>query len=148
MVAYRRPEEARMRFVLLVVGATATGALSAAGIQTMFPQTQQTFAAVTALGGNVADFKLGDINPLKAYEDVKRRITSGEPAVSFPTSTPITVGPINMDALRPKFTIDEKAIQRAWASDMNRRVQQDIARARDFQAYGRNPTGWHGIPPH
>jgi hypothetical protein len=137
-----------MRFVLLVVGATATGALSAVGIQTMFPQTTQTFAAVTALGGNVADFKIGEINPVKAYEDVKRRITSGEPAISFPTSPPIAVGPINMDALRPKFTIDAKAIQRAWAADMNRRVQQDIARARDFQAYGRNPMGWHGIPPH
>jgi hypothetical protein len=137
-----------MRFVLLVVGATATGALSAAGIQTMFPQTKQTFDAVTALGGNVADFKLGDINPLKAYEDVKRRITSGQPAISFPTSPPMTVNPINMDALRPAFTIDNQAIQRAWAADINRRVQQDIVRARDFQAYGRNPMGWHGIPPH
>jgi hypothetical protein len=138
-----------MRFVLLVVGATATGALSAAGIQTMFPQTQQTFAAVTALGGNVADFKLGDINPLKAYEDVKRRITSGDPGFSLPTSPQIGFkGPINIDAFNRGFTIDEKAIQRAWAADMNRRVQQDIARARDFQAYGRNPTGWHGIPPH
>jgi hypothetical protein len=137
-----------MRFVLLVVGATATGALSAAGIQTMFPQTTQTFAAVTALGGNVADFKIGEINPLKAYEDVKRRITSGEPALSFPTSPPITAGRINVDALRPKFTIDEKAIQRSIAAGINSRVQQDIARARDFQAYGRNPMGWHGVPPH
>jgi hypothetical protein len=137
-----------MRFVLLVVGATATGALSAAGIQTMFPQTTQTFAAVTALGGNVADFKLGEINPLKAYEDVKRRITSGEPALSFPTSSPIAAGRINTEALRPKFTIDEKAIQRSIAAGINSRVQQDIARARDFQAYGRNPMGWHGVPPH
>jgi hypothetical protein len=31
---------------------------------------------------------------------------------------------------------------------MNRRVQLDISRARDFQAYGRNPMGWHGVPPH
>jgi hypothetical protein len=137
-----------MRFVLLVAGATATGALSAAGIQTMFPQTQQTFAAVTALGGNVADFKLGDIDPLKAYEDVKRRITSGQPAISFPPSPPMTVNPINMDAFKQGFTIDTQGIQRAWAADINRRVQQDIARARDFQAYGRNPMGWHGPPPH
>jgi hypothetical protein len=137
-----------MRFVFLVAGATAFGGLSGVGIQTMFPQTKETFAAVTALGGNVADFKLGEINPLKAYEDVRRQITSGQPAVSFPTSPTPTFKPIDIGNLRNTFTIDTKQFQRAWASDMNRRVQQDIARARDFQAYGRNPTGWHGIPPH
>jgi hypothetical protein len=140
-----------MRFVLLVVGATATGALSAAGIQTMFPQTKETFAAVTALGGNVADFKLGDLNPLThVYNYVAQQITSGEPArrLALPTAPPITVKPIDWGAIKPGFTIDSKEIQRAWATDINRRVQQDIARARDFQAYGRNPMGWHGIPPH
>ena len=140
-----------MRFVLLVVGATATGALSAAGIQTMFPQTKQTFAAVTALGGNVADFKLGDINPVKAYEEVRRQITSRQPAVAFPISAPTpsyAFKPIDIGNLKTTLTIDTKQFERAWAADMNRRVQQDIARARDFQVYGRNPMGWHGIPPH
>jgi hypothetical protein len=140
-----------MRFVLLVVGATATGALSAAGIQAMFPQTTQTFAAVTALGGNVSDFKLRDLNPLThIYNYVAREITSGDPGrrLGLPTGSPITVKPIDWGALNPGFTIDTKGIQRAWAEDMNRRVQQDIGRARDFQAYGRNPMGWHGIPPH
>jgi hypothetical protein len=138
-----------MRFVLLVAGATATGALCGGGIQTMFPQSKEMFAAVTALGGNVADFKMPEINPVKAYEDVRRQITSGQPAISFPASAPITMRPVNLDALRPPtLNIDTKAIQRAWASDINRRVQQDVQRARDFQVYGRNPTGWHGIPPH
>ena len=62
--------------------------------------------------------------------------------------SPIAAGRINTEALRPKFTIDEKAIQRSIAAGINSRVQQDIARARDFQAYGRNPMGWHGVPPH
>jgi hypothetical protein len=140
-----------MRFVFLVAGATATGALSAAGIQTMFPQTAQTFQAVTALGGNVADFKLGDINPVKAYEEVRRQITSGQPAVSFPISAPTpsyTFKPIDIGNLKTTLTIDTKQFERAWAADINRRVQQDLARARDFQVYGRNPMGWHGIPPH
>ena len=140
-----------MRFVLLVAGATAMGGLSGVGIQKMFPQTQQTFAAVTALGGNVADFKLGEINPLKSYEEVKRQITSGQPTVSFPISAPtpsITFKPGEIGNLNPSFAIDTKQFERAWASDINRRVQQDIQRARDFQAYGRNPMGWHGVPPH
>jgi hypothetical protein len=45
-----------MRLVLLVAGATATGALSVGAIQATFPQTAQTFQAVSALGGNLADF--------------------------------------------------------------------------------------------
>jgi hypothetical protein len=140
-----------MRFVLLVAGATAVGGLSGVGIQKMFPQSKDMFAAVTALGGNVADIKLGEINPVKAYEEVKRQITSGQPAVSFPTagSTPTyNFKPVDIGNLNPPLTIDTKQFQRAWASDMNRRVQQDVQRARDFQAYGRNPMGWHGIPPH
>lgn len=140
-----------MRFVILVAGATAMGGLSGVGIQKMFPQTQQTFAAVTALGGNVADFKLGEINPVRVYEEVKRQITSGQPAASFPISAPTpayTFKPADIGNLNPSFSIDTKQFQRAWASDMNRRVQQDVQRARDFQAYGRNPMGWHGIPPH
>jgi len=148
MVAAARAEGDGMRFVLLVVGATAVGAAGGGGIQVMFPQSKEMFAAVTALGGNVADVKIGDINPVKAYEDVKRQIASGQPAVLFPAAPTFTMKPINLDALRPKLNIDSKAMQRAWASDINRRVQQDVQRARDFQAFGRNPMGWHGAPPH
>jgi hypothetical protein len=140
-----------MRFVLLVAGATATGALCGGGIQTMFPQTKEMFAAVTALGGNVAEFKLGEINPVKAYEDVRRQIASGQPAVSFPISAPTPAyrfKPADIGNLNPSLSIDTKQFQRAWASGINTRVQQDVQRARDFQAYGRNPMGWHGIPPH
>ena len=140
-----------MRFVLLVAGATATGALGGSGIQLYFPQSKDMFAAVSALGGNLADVKVGEINPVKAYEEVKRQITSGQPAASFPISAPTptyTFKPADIGNLGPSLSIDMKQFQRAWASDMNRRVQQDAQRARDFQAYGRNPMGWHGVPPH
>jgi hypothetical protein len=66
-----------MRFVVLVVGGVATGALSVAAVQTMVPQNSQMFQAVHALGGNVSSVKLTDINPLNAYGEVKRQITSG-----------------------------------------------------------------------
>jgi hypothetical protein len=105
-----------MRFVLLVVGATAVGGLSGVGIQKMFPQTQQTFAAVTALGGNVADFKLGEINPVKAYEEVKRQITSGQPSVSFPISSPTstsTFKPVDIGNFNRSLSIDTKQFERA-----------------------------------
>jgi hypothetical protein len=50
-------------------------------IQATFPQAGQTFQAVSALGGDLADFKISEINPVKAYQEVVRQITSGEPRV-------------------------------------------------------------------
>jgi hypothetical protein len=69
-----------MRLVIFVTAVSATGALSASAMQTMFPQTEQTFAAVRALGGDPRDFKIPEINPVKAYWEVVRQITSGRPA--------------------------------------------------------------------
>ena len=138
-----------MRFVLLVVGATAVGAAGGGGIQVMFPQTKQMFAAVTALGGNPADVKVGEINPVKAYEDVRRQITSGQPSVTFPQAPTYNFSPLNLGSFKPPaFKIDEEQMRRAVAAGINSRVQQDIRRAQDFQAYARNPRAWHGIPPH
>ena len=138
-----------MRFVLLVAGATATGALCDGGIQVMFPQSKEMLAAVTALGGNVADIKIPEINPVKAYEDVRRQITSGQPAVSFPTTPSYNFTTINPSSFKPPaFKIDENQIRRAVAAGVNSRIQQDIRRVQDIQSYARNPGGWHGIPPH
>ena len=138
-----------MRFVILVAGAAATGALSVSAIQTFVPQTAQTFQAVRALGGDLRDFKLSDINPVRAYEEVVRQITSGNPRpISFPTSPTFNMTPINPNSFRPSFKLDDRDIQRAVAAGINSRIQQDIRRAQDLAAYGRNPMGWHGPPPH
>ena len=74
-----------MRFLVLVVGGVAVGALSVGGVRTMVPQNSQIFQAVQsqmaqavhALGGRVSSVKLRDISPVKAYDEVKRQITSG-----------------------------------------------------------------------
>jgi hypothetical protein len=140
-----------MRFVILVVGATATGALSAGAIQAMFPQTAQTFQAVRALGGDVANFKITEINPVKAYQDVMKQIASGEMggSIKFPSAPSFKSVPINSGLFKPySVQIDNDKMQRAIASGINTRVQQDIRRAQDLAAYGRNPMGWHGAPPH
>jgi hypothetical protein len=137
-----------MRFVLLVAGATGVGALCGGGIGTMFPQTKEMLAAVTALGGNPADFKLGEINPVKAYEDVRRQITSGDAGrIAMPSARTPNFTLINPGSIKP-FKIDEEQIRRAAAAGINSRIQQDIRRTQDFQAYARNPRAWHGLPPH
>ena len=137
-----------MRFILLVAGATGIGALCGGGIQVMFPQSKDMFAAVTALGGNVADVKIGEINPVKAYEDVRRQITSGDAGrIAVPSAPVSNFTPINPSSIKP-FKIDEEQIRRAVAAGVNSRIQQDIRRTQDFSAYARNPRAWHGAPPH
>ena len=88
-----------MRFLMLVVIAVATGALSMTAMQTLVPQNASMFEAVRALGGNPANFKFPDINPVKAYHDVIKQITSptntGVPSFgtthipSFQVTTPV-----------------------------------------------------------
>ena len=139
-----------MRFIILVAGAAATGALSVSAIQTFVPQTAQTFQAVRALGGDLRDFKLSEINPLnKAYEEVVRQITSGNTQpIPFPASPTFNMTPINPNFLGPSFRFDDMQFQRAIAAGVNSRIQLDIRRAHDLAAYGRNPMRWHGPPPH
>jgi hypothetical protein len=146
-----------MRFVVLVAGATAVGALSTTVIHTtipqitipqaMIPSTASTFEAVRALGGNLADFKITDINPAKAYRDVIAKITSGEPQLSLPTAPVADLRPIDPSSIKT-FKIDDKEIRRAIAAGINSQIDQNLRRMQDLQAYGRNPAVWHGAPPH
>jgi hypothetical protein len=85
-----------MRFVVLVAGGVATGALSVGAIQTMAPQHSQMFQTVHALGGRVSDVKLTDVNPLKAYDEVKRQITSGNIGNSLNLSGPSSAVPVTI----------------------------------------------------
>ncbi len=140
-----------MRFAVLVVGAVALGAASVGAVRVFVPQNSQMFGAVRALGGDVTNIKLADINPLKAYETVKREITSGDignslnlgpsnPVPAFSSPSHFNVG--------SKLQIDDASIKRAWASTINNQIQQNNRRMEDMSAYARNPTGWHGLPPH
>jgi len=140
-----------MRFAILVAGGVATGALSMGAVQTMVPQNFQMFQAVRALGGDPASFKIGDINPLKAYQDVKRQITSGRlgGSIDFGSATPMSSFPKVGDwSLGNKIHLDDASMRRAIAAGINSRVEQDIRRAQDLSAYSRNPMAWHGAPPH
>jgi hypothetical protein len=140
-----------MRLAILVVGGLATGALSVGAVRTLVPPNAQMFQAVRAVGGDPASFKIGDINPLKAYDDVKRQITSGNlgGSINFGSATPVSSFPEVSDlSLGNKLHMDDAAMRQAIAAGINSRVQQDIRRAQDLSAYGRNPTAWHGAPPH
>jgi hypothetical protein len=142
--------EAVMRLAILLVGGAAAGALSVGAIRTTVPSNAPMFQAVRALGGDVSNFKIDDINPLKAYERVRHEIASGNigSSINFGTTKPITFGNVGNLSLGNKLQIDEGAIRRAVGANINSRVQQDIRRSQDLAAYGRNPMAWHGAPPH
>jgi hypothetical protein len=139
-----------MRMAILIVGGLAIGALSAGGVRTFVPPNAQMFQAVRALGGDPASVKIGSIDPRKAYEDVKRQITSGNlGSINLPSATPVSAFPKVGDlSLGAKYRMDEGAMRQAIGASINSRVQQDIRRAQDLSAYSRNPSAWHGAAPH
>jgi hypothetical protein len=117
-------------------------------MQTLVPGNASMIEAVRALGGNLTSFRLADINPRKAYDDVKKQITSGGSAgvPKFDTK-PIPHLQFTGPLIKPYTYKPDPSIQRAISSGINARIGQDIRRAQDIAAYGRNPMGWHGVPP-
>jgi len=138
-----------MRFFLMVIIAAATGAGSITAMQTLVPANASMREAVEALGGVWADFRLADYNPVTAYRKVVAEISkpnnAGMPQFARTQIPSIQVtGPL----FKPYEYKPDPAIQRAIAAGIGARVGQDIRRAQDIAAYGRNPTRWHGVPPH
>jgi hypothetical protein len=139
-----------MRFAFLVAGGVAAGALSVGGVRTLVPPNAQMFQAVRALGGNMADFKLGDIDPLKAYEDVRRQITSGNlsGSLNLGSAPQITFSKPGTLSIGSKMQPDDGVMRRAIAAGINSQIQQSNRRMDEMSGYTRNPAGWHGMPPH
>ena len=142
-----------MRFAILVLVAVATGALSMTAVQTWIPSNAPMFEAVRALGGSTAGFRLADINPVKAYHDAIRKVTSGDRTGVAKFDSKFS-GPqfsslkITTPVLKTYNFKMDPGVQRAISSGFNARIGQDIRRAQDIAAYGRNPMAWHGVPPH
>jgi hypothetical protein len=136
-----------MRFVILVLAMTGVGAAAGLSLQATYPQSTQMFAAVRALGGDRGQARVPDVNPVKAYEDVRRKITSPEPGAFPKLGSPPSISVAPMPLPKP-VVIDQKQIDRAVAAGINARIQQDIRRSQDIMQYSRNPTGWRGAPPH
>jgi hypothetical protein len=98
-----------LRFLVLVLGATAVGAVAVASLQTAFPEHRASVtAAVHAAGARLARFHLADLNPLRwIYDYEVGEITSPTHKLDFPSSPPIAAGdplkwtPIEIGQLGP-----------------------------------------------
>src|ERR1051325_914056 len=73
-------QEQTMRILLFAAVAAATGAGGMTVMQTMVPGNGSMMQAVRALGGDPSKFKISDIsiNPVQAYRDVMKKVTSGD----------------------------------------------------------------------
>ena len=138
-----------MRYLLLVIIAAATGAVSMTAMQTLVPANASMREAVEALGGMWAGLRLADYNPVTAYRKVvmemSKPVDAGVPRIARPSIPSIQVtGPL----FKPYEYKPDPAVQRAISAGIGARTSQEIRRAQDIAAYGRNPTRWHGVPPH
>jgi hypothetical protein len=116
-----------MRLVVLIVGGVAAGALSGGALQTFAPGNVQMLAAVRALGGDVASIKLADINPLKAYADVKRQIASREIERSLNLrSAPAlpAVSNLGNPTGRNTISVDNAQIQRGLSANISTQIRE------------------------
>jgi hypothetical protein len=138
-----------MRFLLMIIIAAATGAVSMTAMQTFVPTNASMREAVNALGGAWAGFRIADYNPLTAYERVRAEITKPSNAgiPNFGT-TPIPSIKVTGPLFKPYEYKPDPAVQRAISAGIGARIGQDIRSAQDIAAYGRNPMVWRGAPPH
>jgi hypothetical protein len=82
-----------LRFLVLVVAAAVTGAVSVVGFPKLFPEQHASMvAAMRAAGVEAAQFSLADLNPLRwDYDYVARQIASPNRKLEFPVTAPVVV---------------------------------------------------------
>jgi hypothetical protein len=122
-----------MRFAVSIVCAAAIGALSVTAVRMLSSQTSM-FQSVRALGGDVSQIRLADLNPRKAYDDVMEKIRSGSIArsIEFNSPTPNVTFPHATSWSPPQWNFKSApAFQNTFGSGMNARIH----------------PAWHGFPP-
>ena len=138
-----------LRFVLFVIVAAATGAVSMTALQTFVPTNASWREAAHALGGQWAAFLLADYNPLTAYRKVAAEISKpSTTSMPYTGTTPVPSIQVTGPLFKPYEYKPDPGLQRAISAGIGARAAQEIRRAQDITAYGRNPTRWHGVSPH
>jgi hypothetical protein len=131
-----------MRFVLLVIGAAATSALSVAGVRTMLAPIGQTVQSAPALSGDQSSVKPGDLDPVSAaYDSVARQITSrlGVDASGLPpVQRVVTVGPSSFDISESERYLGGGPVVRTWGWDHH--VHHDLPPVRGFVHHDMPPA--------
>ncbi len=85
----------------------------------------------------------------EVHHYVIAQITSGEPRIALQQAPPLLSGPIDLSNFRIGLPAEMKdEIKRFNAESLASQIQDSNRRMQDMAAFTRNPTGWHGMPPH
>lgn len=137
-----------MRLALLAAVFAGSGAWTLGATVGIVPGPSQMWQAVTALGGDPANVSIVSLNPLQTYKNVMQQVTTsrGETPAGFHPST-VTLPPNSVQAMttpNPGADIAKNGFNAANLSQ----VQQNNRHMEDMANYARNPSAWHGMPPH
>jgi hypothetical protein len=139
-----------MRLALTLVGVLTTGGWAVGAHQGVLPVPAQMLQAVTALGGDPAQLKNIQLNPIQTtYNNVMRQITSGTsaPPAGF-QGTPVIIQPNSFPTVtQPNMTING-GMPNGFSSNVEAQIRLNNNRMQDMANYAKNPAGWHGPPPH
>jgi hypothetical protein len=150
------PKENVMRFALCLMGIMGAGAWGFGATHGIVPGPGQMFQAATAIGADPAKATkvdpavagIVDINPVRTYYNVMRQVTSGKVDLGI-ESKPVVVAPLNPMYLPPNTAdLAANAAKNGFSGALQSQVEENNRRMRDMAAYTRNPSAWHGMPPH
>jgi hypothetical protein len=140
-----------VRFEILAVSIFVAGT-GAAGVKLgIVPTPDQMVQAVRALGGDPAEIKSVEINPIRAiYDNVMRQVTSPEAnnarleSLGFHGSA---VPPADFSAMQNAMSKPLPGAPNGFGANVAGQTQQFNNRMEDLRNYARNPAAWHGPPP-
>jgi len=132
--------------MLFLVGTLSAGAIGVK--QGVIPLPNQMAQAIRALGGDPAQVKDININPVAAYNRVLPEILKGHTPEELGLQVrPVIIPPGSFSGLK-STTINPNLGQNGFTSSMLSQIQQNNVRMQDMASFARNPAGWHGAPPH
>lgn len=136
-----------MRLILFLASIVTAGAVGVS--HGVIPVPTEMVRAILALGGDPGQLRTINGNPVDAYNRVLPQIIKGSTpedlgfhgsAVTIPPGSfrSLNSGPPNASAIG----------QSGFASGITAQAQQNNNRMQDLANYARNPSAWHGAPPH
>jgi hypothetical protein len=91
----------------------------------------------------------GKCGHVTAYQRVRAEITKpGNAGIPNFGTAPIPSIKVTGPLFKPYEYKPDPAVQRAISAGIGARIGQDMRRAQDIAAYGRNPMARCGVPPH
>ena len=135
-----------MRAMLFLVGSVTAGTLGVT--QGVIPVPTQMVQAIRALGGDPAQIRSVNLDPVDAYNRVLPQILRGHTPEELGFHVePVTIQQNNFRTMN-NAAVGGSIAQSNFKSSLLSEVQQSNLRMQNMSNFARNPSAWHGAPPH